>query len=290
MNRNIVGIKAGSSVFKDDSCYQRIANMVADLSCNVEQLYFVVSAVKGATDATIAEIAQEEAQTSGVDYALLHTEFGNALKGKPSPYLGRFNTPAIAAALVQPEMHSVDRLVAELEQRGVSVAAMRHGSEYPLLGVDNNNYLYATPDVEASRKQLSSYDAKVVVVPGFGVRNPRGEIMCTGRGSSDLTLAQIGELYGLSEIIYWKDSGGFWKGNGPEEGVYAFMTRDLARERGGDKVLDSRIYDYSDNIRITSEGKLTGGTVILPDGVSLERTGSQRPQTRYIPSSQSLSL
>lgn len=286
MDGNIVGIKAGSSVFKDDSCYQRIAEMLVDLSEEVDQLYFVVSAVKGATDATIAEIAQKEAQRLGLDYAILHTEFGNALKGKPSPYLGMFNTPEIAAALVQPEMHSVDRLVAELSQRGVSVAAMRHGTTYPLLGADNGSYLYATPDVEASRKNLQRYDAKIVVVPGFGVRNQRGEIMCTGRGSSDLTLAQIGTLYDLSEIVYWKDTGGFWKGNGPEQGVYNMMTRDLARERGGDKVLDNRIYDYSGNIRITREGKLIGGTVILPDGVGLEQIGRPRPQSKYTPSPQ----
>ena len=91
--------------------------------------------------------------------------------------------------------------------------------------------------------------------------------MCTGRGSSDLTLAQMASLYDLNEIVYWKDSGGFWiSPDGPEEGIFSVMTREQLRVRGGDKVLDSRVTDfYNGIIRITEPGEIDLGTLIYAE-------------------------
>lgn len=257
MVEEIIGIKAGSSIFQGKDCYERVADLLIPLLKPTRQIYFVVSAEKGATDATIDEIAGEEREILNA-----------ALQGRPSEASERWNNSTIAARLVAPENVSVRRLRNAIWGRGFDSLGLQHGSRdipYPLIGLENHNYLYAEPDLEAS-KQQRSYGNKLIIVPGFGVRTPSGEIMCTGRGSSDLTLAQLGALYGMDEIIFWKDSGGFWiDASRPETGVYSTMTRDLARERGTEKVLDRRVYNiYDGRVRITGAGKLDGGTLILP--------------------------
>lgn len=263
--RRIIGIKAGSSVFQDEYAYAAVADLLVPLLDQADQIYFVVSAVKGATDRTIEQLAREEVDQRGGVYDSVLPELQNPLKGNPPNYRGRFNRPDIAARLVEPEMESTRHIGAALRQRGVSVDCMVHGAAYPLVGVNNGSYLYATPDIETSRNNSPKYNTQFVVVPGFGVRNQRGEIMCTGRGSSDLTLVQIAEVYGIPEIVYWKDTGGFWRSpHGPEAGVYDTMTREEATQRGGEKVLDRRIYDFNGGIRITSPGSITGGTYIQP--------------------------
>src|SRR3989338_3670914 len=228
------------------------------------EIYFVVSAVRGATDRTIDEIAREKEGS--------REELDQALRGNPQPYTGVFNTPEVAYRLVQPEMESARRLAGELRARGIDATALEHGPNYPLFGVDNHEYLFATPDIDASyerqrqqREQLQEH-ARVVIVPGFGVRNQHREVMCTGRGSSDLTLVQIAEVYGISEIIFWKDTGGFWaRPNQPRYGIIeGNMSRAEALERRGEKVLDERAYAFPGHIRITEPGKYDCGTRILP--------------------------
>ncbi len=255
---NAIGIKAGSSVFPNEQAYSRVADLLAPLIPEFEQIYFVVSAVKGATDKTIDAIAREHERD--------RNELDQALRGNPRPYPGIFNTPQIAQRLVQPEMESARRLAGELRARGIDTIVLEHGPNYPLLGRDDQQYLFATPDIETSQTQAQMYTAQVVVVPGFGVRNQHGEVMCTGRGSSDLTLVQIAEVYRLPEIIYWKDTGGFWAVPGqPQRGIIeGNMSRAEALERRGEKVLDERVYAFPGHIRITAPGRYDGGTRILP--------------------------
>ncbi|MFH1276506.1 MAG: hypothetical protein ABIH82_05325 [Candidatus Woesearchaeota archaeon] len=266
-SNNIIGIKAGSSVFGDEQSYASVARLIAPLTRSYNHIFFVVSAVKGATDQTIDTIARE----TGEDYQVSLNELNRALRGDGVPYTGRFNNSDIAARLVQPEGRSVENLVRELHKLGVNAVGIEHGQEYPLVGTDNSQYLYATPDMTASIAQRPDYDAQVVVVPGFGVRSPNGEVMCTGRGSSDLTLTQFGEVYGLPEVIYWKGTdnegrpvGGFRRNSdNPEEGIFDEMDNELARKLGG-KILDARVYDFAGKIRITLPGRVDGGTLIYP--------------------------
>ena len=248
----IVGIKAGSSIFQNKDCFDSVADLLVPLTEQAEQIFFVVSAVKGETDRTIEAIAGEEA-------AVLN----NALKGNASQASARYNTTDIAARLVEPEDYSVRQLTAALQARGVRAVGLQHGQEYLLIGVDNNNFLYASPDIDASRRVMPRYDAQIVVVPGFGVRNERGEIMCTGRGSSDLTLAQLGAVYEMDEILYWKDTGGYWKDpSHPEAGIRNSVSREEVISAGA-KVLDTRIFEtYTGPVRITASGQLAGGTII----------------------------
>ncbi|HIG96684.1 TPA: hypothetical protein HA249_07435 [Candidatus Woesearchaeota archaeon] len=263
-----IGIKAGSSVFPNDNAYSSVAQLIAPLTRMFRQIYFVVSAVKGATDRTIDDIAREQGRDGNDRNGL-----DQALRGTPRPYTGVFNTPEVAYRLVQPEMESARRLAGELRARGIDTTVLEHGPTYPLLGVDNHEYLFATPDIEASYElqrqqpeQVQDDHTRVVVVPGFGVRNQRGEVMCTGRGSSDLTLVQIAEVYGLPEIVFWKDTGGFWaRPNQPRYGIIeGNMSRAEALERRGEKVLDERTYAFPGHIRITEPGKYDCGTRILP--------------------------
>lgn len=251
-SRRIVGIKAGSSIFQHEDCFGSVADLLVPLTEQAEQIFFVVSAVKGETDRTIEALAAEEA-------AVLN----NALKGNSSPMSARYNTTDIAARLVAPENYSVRQLTAALQARSVRAVGLQHGSEYPLLGVDNNNFLYATPDIDASRRAIPHYDAQVVVVPGFGVRDSHGRVMCTGRGSSDLTLAQLGAVYEMDEILYWKDTGGYWKDpSQPEAGIRDSISREEVIMTGA-KVLDTRIFEtYAGPVRITASGQLEGGTII----------------------------
>ena len=251
-SRRIVGIKAGSSIFQTEDCFDSVADLIVPLTEQADQIFFVVSAVKGETDRTIEEIAVEEAAA-----------LNEALQGNPSLASARYNRTDIAARLVAPENHSVRQLTTALQARGIHALGLQHGPEYPLIGVDNGNFLYATPDIAASQRAMPRYNAQVVVVPGFGVRNHRGEIMCTGRGSSDLTLAQLGAVYGMDEILYWKDTGGYWVDpSRPEAGIRASVSRDEVI-RAGAKVLDTRIFGtYTGPVRITTSGQLSGGTII----------------------------
>ena len=253
-NRTIAGIKAGSSIFQDASCFDSVAGMIAPLTAQADQIFFVVSALKGETDRTIEEIA-------GAEFEVLNA----ALNGHMSPAAEKYNRADVAARLVEPENHSVRQLTAALRRLGIDAIGLQHGPDYPLVGVDNGNYLRAEIDIEESRRLRPRYDAQVVVVPGFGVRD-----RCTGRNSSDWTLAQIGAVYGLPEIVFWKktgegDTAGYLKDpKHPQVGIYNTIPREVVRERGA-KVLDTRVLDtFSGPIRITGAGQLTGGTVILP--------------------------
>ncbi len=258
-----IGIKAGSSVFATNDSYQDVANLIEPLTHNYDQIFFVVSAVKGETDKTIDAIARRYATRTGIDDTVLRNALDNSLRGERNKYTEIFNNPEVAARLVYPEMKSVDNLVTALHDLDISAVAMEHGRNYPLLGIDNGDFLYATPDIVSSQEQRNEYDANVIVVPGFGVRNNAGDIMCTGRGSSDLTLVQIAQVYDLDRIMYWKDTGGFWRSaNGPEDGVYQSMSREEAILRSGEKVLDSRVYEFEGDIIITLPGRVNGGTLI----------------------------
>ncbi|MBI5072941.1 hypothetical protein HZA99_03925, partial [Candidatus Woesearchaeota archaeon] len=239
-SQRIVGIKAGSSIFQNEDCFDAVADLIVPLTIDADQLFFVVSALKGETDRTIEEIAGEEA-------AALNA----GLNGNANSISERYNLTDIAARLVAPENYSVRQLTAALQARGVRAGGLQHGPQYPLIGVNNDNFLYATPDLAASRRAMPQYNAQVVVVPGFGVRNARGQVMCTGRGSSDLTLAQLGTLYGMDEIMYWKDTGGYWRNpTRPEAGIRTSVSREEVIAKGA-KVLDTRIFDtYSGPVRI----------------------------------------
>lgn len=270
-SQNIVGIKAGSSIFQNYECFPAVADMIAALVQPERQIYFVVSAVKEQTNRVITAIAEQEAYdeadplVSDSTYRSFRQELSDALTGNLRQYTGRFNKSKIAGKLVQPEMVSVEHLVHALRKKGIDAKGIEHGYHYPIIGMNNNEFLYATLDLDASRRSIRKYDASVVVVPGFGLRSERGEIMCTGRNSSDWTLAQFGALCGMGEIVYWKDSEGYLKDpKHPELGVYDTIAREVVKREGA-KVLDSRVLDtFTSPIRITGKGQLTGGTVILP--------------------------
>lgn len=248
----VIGIKAGSSIFLDNSCFDSVADMLVPLTQNECQIFFVVSALKGQTDKTITTIAKREFEA-----------LNNALKGNPSHKSARYNTTDIAAHLVAPENYSVLQLTAALQKRGIYAVGLQHGTAYPLIGVDDGNFLYATPDIAASQRQMLHYSEQVVIVPGFGVRDIHGRIMCTGRGSSDLTLAQLGTVYSMDEIVYWKDTGGYLKDPArPEAGIRDFVSREKVIATRA-KVLDIRIFEtYTGQVRITGSGQLAGGTII----------------------------
>ncbi len=266
-SRRIVGIKAGSSIFQREDCFGSVADLLVPLTEQAEQIFFVVSAIKGETDRTIEAIAGEEAPV-----------LNNALKGNPSQASVRYNTTDIAARLVAPEDYSVRQLTAALQARGIRAVGLQHGRDYPLIGVDDENFLYATPDIDTSRRQMPRYDAQIVVVPGFGVRDSHGRVMCTGRGSSDLTLAQLGAVYEMDEILYWKDTGGYWKDpSRPEAGIRNSVSREEVIATGA-KVLDTRIFEtYTGPVRITASGQLVGGTIIP----AYRELGVQRAQPLY---------
>ncbi|MFA6888362.1 MAG: hypothetical protein WC254_02595 [Candidatus Woesearchaeota archaeon] len=252
--QHIIGIKAGSSIFQNETCFETVADLLVPLVGQATQIYFVVSALKGRTDRTISDIGESEREI-----------LNEALQGRMTNAAQKWNNSIVAAQLVTPENYSVRQLTAALQQRGVDAIGIHHGRRYPLIGVDDGNYLYATPDIEASQRQIPRYDAQIVVVPGFGVRNTRGEIMCTGRGSSDLTLAQLGTIVEMHEIVYWKDTAGYLRNpQKPEEGFYDTIAREEVEARGA-KVLERRVLRaYEPPIRITGQGMLNGGTIILP--------------------------
>ena len=139
----IVGIKAGSSIFHDESCFDSVADLLVPLTQQADRIFFVVSALKGETDRTIDDIA-------GADREVLNA----ALQGNPSPASARYNTTDIATQLVTPEGYSVRQLTAALQARGIHAIGLQHGPTYPLIGIDDNNFLYSTPDLDASQRHM----------------------------------------------------------------------------------------------------------------------------------------
>ncbi len=280
MTTKTIAIKAGSSVFKDHLSFGDVADLLRPLARHYDQIYFVVSAVDGETNRTIAQLARQKAEQTGLDAAVLAYALDQGLRNNPQPQTELFNNENTARQLVLPEEYSVSRLVVELQGRGIDAIGIRHGPTDTLLGVDNNNFLYATPDIAASRKNAPRYNAKVIVVPGFAVRNARGQIMCTGRGSSDLTVVQMAEAYNLPEVVYWKDEGGVYDPQDAKKGIkriIPFMTREEARTiLSNAKVLDTRVYDFSGAIRVTEPGKTSGGTLIAPP-ISLQYRREENP-------------
>lgn len=269
MVNNIVVIKAGSSVFQNKACFETVADMIVPIVRDVDQVYFVVSALKGETDRTIDRLAREEAEISRGDTDALRTELNNALQAIPSWYDGRFNKVDIAEQLVQPENYSALQLTGLLQQRGITAKCFQHGPTYPIIGFTNRKYVYATPNrfstYEAMRDLPEVVPEHVVVIPGFGVRDILGNIMCTGRGSSDMTALIVAEMLRLQEVIYWKDSGGIWRDpSHPEQGILTVMNREEAKARRTEKVLDERVYNSNLGIRVTMPGQITGGTYIQP--------------------------
>ena len=95
-----IGIKAGSSVFRDEACYSEVAGMLALLTESYERIFFVVSALEGETDRTIDSIAADFAKRLKADSDVLRAELDNALRGNPTPYDGEFNTTDVASRLV----------------------------------------------------------------------------------------------------------------------------------------------------------------------------------------------
>jgi aspartokinase len=247
-------IKAGSSIFQDSNCFASVAGLVVPIAQSVDKLFFVVSAVKGETDRTIDQIA-------GSERAILD----NALQGRIAEHAQKWNNPEIAQQLVEPENYSARMLAEALHQCGISVRALQHGALYPLFGYEKSSYLYAMHDKHANGRYVSSFlgSENVTVIPGFGVRNIRGEIMCTGRGSSDVTAVVFAEALGIPEVIYWKDSGGIWRNpQNPQEGVFDIMFQEQVRR--SERILDNRVYQFRGGIRVTLPGKIDGGTYIQP--------------------------
>lgn len=267
MSRHIVVIKGGSSVFQDETCFETVADMIVPIAQKIDQLYFIISALKGETDRTIDMLAREEAERSRGNVYELRIELNNALQSIPSWYDGRFNRVDIAERLVEPENYSARQLTKALERRGMTARCVQHGFGYPIIGFANGKHIYATPNrfstYEVMHNFLQSIPEQIIVIPGFGVRDISGNIMCTGRGSSDVTALIIAEMLRLQEVIYWKDSGGIWKNPScPEQGILAVMSREEAKARRTEKVLDERVYRSSLGIRITMPGQITGGTYI----------------------------
>ena len=258
-----VAIKAGSSVFDDTSKYDIVANALLQLSGHFDRIYFVVSALKGETDRTIDALARGKRDEVGKDYEELRYALDQGLRNNPQPLTTLFQNRETARALVRPEEQSVDMLVAALTDQGILSVGVTHGASYPIIG--DGDYLYAKPNLELSKVHRPDYDAQIVVVAGFGIRNLAGDVLSTGRGSSDLTVIYIATLYGVDNVIYWKGPSGLYKPGDPAENIIEKIERGPAtRMFWNQGVLDNRVFNFPGGIRVTGLGQTDKGTYIQP--------------------------
>ena len=190
-------VKIGGSVLVDENSYQLQAEK---LDCvvkeyNPSKLYVVVSAKKGETDRLIREVSKLEDEQ----------RLRDALEGKC--IFPEYDNPDIAKRLLQGEIESANTLKRYIPNARLIV----QNSSFPLIA--KPNYLYGSVDLEQShyRKSYLKYDERIVIIPGFGAVNQKGDKVLLGRDSSDLVAAAIARLVDADRIIFLKDVGGIYR-------------------------------------------------------------------------------
>jgi aspartokinase len=228
MKRKVV--KLGGSVLVTEQDYLDHAGRIKELSEEIDRVYLVVSAQKGVTNQLVQSMNQDLDDREKAKY------------------------------LLQGEIASARKIHQYLQSLGVDAGLIMQGSGlFPIEA--NSSYLNVQLHLDESldrREILDGLKKKVIVVPGFGAENEKGEPVILGRNSSDFVAGLIARIDSqVEEVVYVKDVPGIYDADGK---VISSMSLREALRFGFEQLLDYRVLEYANfDLRIKgigSEGSL----------------------------------
>jgi homoserine dehydrogenase len=179
--QEVVVLKFGSSILRTVAEAPAVASEVYSHVRAGRKVVAVVSALAGQTDALLAE-----ARELGLDH-------DNDLL---PAYVAQGEERAASLVAI-----ACDRI--GLDAKALSVRELGLTAEGPLE--------HARPcGLEAANLRQALAEHQVVVVPGFGAVNPKGQVALLGRGGSDLTAVFLAAELGLKRVRLVKDVDGLY--------------------------------------------------------------------------------
>jgi homoserine dehydrogenase len=177
----VVVLKFGSSILKDQSCAPAVASELYGHVRAGRKVVAVVSALGGHTDRLLAD-----ARELGLDHE-------NELL---PAYVALGEEKAAALVAIACDRIGLDACALSVRELGiVAEGPVEHAHPVSL-------------HAEALNRALASH--QVVVVPGFGAVRPNGRVVLLGRGGSDLTAVFLAAELGLKRARLVKDVDGLY--------------------------------------------------------------------------------
>jgi aspartokinase len=261
-----VVIKVGGSVLGDEPAYASVASVLADYlrrSPALERLYIVVSAQKGMTDRALEALAPDPENRRHLLARLAGQPAGDG-------GLERWDRPRHALALLWGEIDSAFHLAECLHLEGCAACVVTQLGLYPI--VSRGPYLRAELDLALSRRRFRRFErahrqSRIIILPGFGAANVRGEPTLFGRNASDYVAAILSALDpNVNLVIFLKDVGAIYEAS-VTGGQRKIAVTDIARLRAGEfgRVLDRRVLEIIPcEFHVVGPDMRAGGTVVLP--------------------------
>ena len=177
----VVVLKFGSSILKDQSCAPAVASELYGHVRAGRKVVAVVSALGGHTDRLLAD-----ARALGLDHE-------NDLL---PAYVAQGEEQAAALVAIACDRIGLDACALSVRDLGiVAEGPVEHAHPVAL-------------HAEALNRALATH--QVVIVPGFGALGPHGRVVLLGRGGSDLTAVFLAAELGLKRARLVKDVDGLY--------------------------------------------------------------------------------
>lgn len=177
----VVVLKFGSSILKDQSCAPSVASELYGHVRAGRKVVAVVSALSGQTDRLLAD-----ARALGLDHE-------NELL---PAYVAQGEEQAAALVAIACDRIGLDACALSVRELGiVAEGPVEHAHPVAL-------------HAEALSRAIAAH--QVVVVPGFGAIGPHGRVVLLGRGGSDLTAVFLAAELGLKRARLVKDVDGLY--------------------------------------------------------------------------------
>lgn len=177
----VVVLKFGSSILKDQSCAPSVASELYGHVRAGRKVVAVVSALGGQTDRLLAD-----ARALGLDHE-------NELL---PAYVAQGEEQAAALVAIACDRIGLDACALSVRELGiVAEGPVEHAHPVAL-------------HAEALSRAIAAH--QVVVVPGFGAIGPHGRVVLLGRGGSDLTAVFLAAELGLKRARLVKDVDGLY--------------------------------------------------------------------------------
>ncbi len=178
---DVVVLKFGSSILKDQSCAPAVASELYGHVRAGRKVVAVVSALGGQTDRLLAD-----ARALGLDHE-------NELL---PAYVAQGEEQAAALVAIACDRIGLDACALSVRELGiVAEGPVEHAHPVAL-------------HAEALNRAIAAH--QVVVVPGFGAIGPHGRVVLLGRGGSDLTAVFLAAELGLKRARLVKDVDGLY--------------------------------------------------------------------------------
>lgn len=177
----VVVLKFGSSILKDQSCAPAVASELYGHVRAGRKVVAVVSALGGQTDRLLAD-----ARALGLDHE-------NDLL---PAYVAQGEEQAAALVAIACDRIGLDACALSVRELGiVAEGPVEHAHPVAL-------------HAEALNRAIAAH--QVVIVPGFGAVGPNGRVVLLGRGGSDLTAVFLAAELGLKRARLVKDVDGLY--------------------------------------------------------------------------------